>query len=90
MKIEPSSSDTYEEAVEIDRPLIDEIVRVQIVIMRILLTLIFYVLTSSLRAELLSATTTGRTINTGINQELLTKRATANAIENFCSTTGQN
>ena len=52
--------------------------------MRILLTLIFYVLTSfSLRAEILSATTTGRTINTGINQELLTKRATANAIENF-------
>ena len=31
----------------------------------------------------MSATTTGRTINTGINQELLTKRATANAIENF-------
>jgi hypothetical protein len=52
--------------------------------MRIFLTLIFYVLTSfSLRAEILSATTTGRTINTGINQELLTKRATANAIENF-------
>ena len=52
--------------------------------MRIILTLIFYVLTSlSLRAEILSATTTGRTINTGINQELLTKRATANAIENF-------
>jgi len=52
--------------------------------MRILLTLIFYVLTSfSLRAEILSATTTGRTVNTGINQELLTKRATANAIENF-------
>ena len=52
--------------------------------MRILLTLIFYLLTSfSLRAEMLSATTTGLTLNTGINQELLTKRATANAIENF-------
>ena len=32
---------------------------------------------------MLSATTTGLTLNTGINQELLTKRATANAIENF-------
>lgn len=52
--------------------------------MRIILTLIFYLFTSfSLRAEILSATTTGRTLNTGINQELLTKRATANAIENF-------
>jgi hypothetical protein len=52
--------------------------------MRTILILIFYIFTSlSVRAELLSATTTGRTINTGINQELLTKRATANAIENF-------
>ena len=52
--------------------------------MKILLVIIFYVLTSfSVKAEVLSATATGRTINTGIERELLTKRATANAIENF-------
>ena len=52
--------------------------------MKILLVFIFYVSTSyALRAEVLSATAIGRTINTGIEQELLTKRAKANALENF-------
>jgi len=52
--------------------------------MKSLLVFIFYVLMSfSLQAEVLSTTATGRSINTGIAQELLTKRASANAIENF-------
>lgn len=52
--------------------------------MRVFFVLIFYTLTTlPLRAEILSATATGRTMNTGIEQEFLTQRATANAIENF-------
>ena len=52
--------------------------------MRIIFVLIFYVAsTLPLRAEVLSAHVTGRTLNTGVSQELLIKRATANAIENF-------
>ena len=52
--------------------------------MRIILALIIYAVTTlNLQAEVLSKHVKGRTINTGVAQELLTKRATANAIENF-------
>jgi len=52
--------------------------------MRIILALIIYAVTTlHLHAEVLSKHVKGRTINTGVAQELLTKRATANAIENF-------
>jgi hypothetical protein len=52
--------------------------------MRIIFVLIFYVITTvHSQAEVLSKHVTGRAINTGVAQELLTKRATANALENF-------